>query len=145
MPTLEFAPSLPSVQLAKRKIIHVPGVKKKTTTNRDKHTMEDLHSQMDIPHLIRTNGIGDVVVVVRPCPWWAMMAAVLVVAYFLSFVSYMVISKVALKTPFSDSLTAKQRALKSASARQRHMVFWVSFGVALLVSGGVGYALYLKR
>lgn len=98
-----------------------------------------------MPDILRTNDIGNVVVVVRPCPWWAMLCVVLVVSYVLAAASYMCISTFALKTPFSDSLTPQQRAIKNASASQRGKVFWVSFGVALLVSGAVGCGLFFKR
>lgn len=104
-----------------------------------------MSSQFQMPDILRTNDIGNVIVVVRPCPWWAILCTALVVSYVLAAASYMCISKIALKTPFSDSLTPQQQAIKSASARQRSVVFWVSFGVALLVSGAVGCGIFFKR
>ncbi len=56
------------------------------------------------------------------------------IAYFIASILYLIITYAAqFGTPFSDSLTAQQRKLKSKSDGKRGIVFVASFSVCLII------------
>lgn len=70
------------------------------------------------------------------CPIVVVVLACIAGGYFVANVFYLIgVRVLGLGTPFLDSLTPEQQRIMAASARKRRALFYVSFGIGLVVIG----------
>ena len=77
------------------------------------------------------------------CPVWLQIFAALAIAYLISSVAYLLITR-NYGTPFKDSLTPNQIKIKQASSASRGRVFGISFVVSFILIGCCWF-MYPKR